>query len=70
MSDLTATELRPTVLRTVKQTAERLGMTEPALRWLIHEGRGPRSFVLEGRRKFRDADIEAYIAEAFGDDVA
>jgi predicted DNA-binding transcriptional regulator AlpA len=59
--------IEPTRLLTVKQAAEKLAMTEGALRWLLTQERGPRSFKIDGRRKFREADLEAYIAAAMGE---
>jgi excisionase family DNA binding protein len=52
-------------LLTVGATAERLGRSEPALRFMIHKGTAPRSALVGGRRMFRASDVEAYIAAAF-----
>lgn len=52
-------------LLTVKQAAERLSMSEKALRWHVHNGTAPRSALVAGRRKFREHDIDAFITAAF-----
>jgi excisionase family DNA binding protein len=56
-----------TRLLTVAQAAERLGRTPAALRFMIHAGNAPTSAMVGGRRMFREADIETYIALAFGE---
>lgn len=57
-------------LLTVAETAEMLRMTPAALRYRIHVGDSPKSALLGGRRRmFRRADVEAYIANAFGGDA-
>jgi hypothetical protein len=56
--------IEPTQLLTVKQAADRLAMTESALRWLFTQGRGPKSIKIDGRRKVRAVDLEAYITAA------
>lgn len=57
-------------LFTVKETAEQIGRTQAALRFMIHAGTAPRSAMIGGRRMFRAQDIDAWIAAAFGDEAA
>lgn len=52
-------------LLTVEETAAMLRRTPAALRYQIHMGTAPRSAKILGRRMFRLADVEAYIATAF-----
>ena len=53
-------------LLTVRETAERLGMTEAGLRWQMHTGNAPKSAVIGGRmRRFRESDVQGYIDAAF-----
>lgn len=69
----TTTSLTPSgwgELLTVDETAARLRRTPAALRFMIHRGTAPKSALIGGRRMFRAADIDAYIANAFGDDAA
>lgn len=58
-------EIRPVMLRTLKEAAERLRKSEDQLRWMIHAGTAPRSAKIGGRRMFRESDIEDYINAAF-----
>lgn len=67
---MTEVAVRRPELITVGEAATRLGRTEAALRFMIHNGTAPRSALIGGRRMFRDADVDAYIAEAFGDAAA
>jgi len=60
----------PTRLLTVREAAARLSRSEKQLRWMVHQKTAPKSAIIAGRRMFREADIEAYIAAAFGDDAA
>ncbi|WP_230670705.1 helix-turn-helix domain-containing protein [Rathayibacter sp. Leaf248] len=53
------------VLLTLAETAERLRKTEAQLRWMIHRNSAPKSGLIGGRRMFREADVEAFIAAAF-----
>lgn len=55
---------------TVDETADQLRKTPQALRWMIHRGTAPKSGVIGGRRMFRQSDIDAYVASAFGELVA
>jgi predicted DNA-binding transcriptional regulator AlpA len=56
------------VLLTLPETAERLRRSEAQLRWMVHQNTAPRSAKIAGRRMFRESDVEAFIATAFGDD--
>jgi len=73
---MTVTQMRPDDrLLTLPEAAERLRKSEQQLRWMIHAAKSdpskaPRSGTIGGRRMFRESDIEAFIAQAFGDDVA
>jgi excisionase family DNA binding protein len=58
------------VLLTLSETAERLRKTDPQLRWMIHQGTAPQSALIGGRRMFRAADVDAYIAAAFDGEAA
>lgn len=53
-------------LLTVAEAAEQYGKSEPAFRWMIHQGIAPRSAKIGGRRLFRQEDIDEHIATAFG----
>lgn len=61
--------IRPELI-TVGEAARRLGRTEAALRFMIHNGTAPKSALIGGRRMFRGTDVDAYIASAFGEDAA
>lgn len=52
-------------LWTLAETAEALRKTPAQLRWLISQGRAPKSALIGGRRMFRAADVEAWIEEQF-----
>lgn len=54
-------------LLTVAEAAEQLRRTESQLRWLIHTGQAPKHGKIGGRIYFRQSDIDAFVAEAFGD---
>src|SRR5699024_9422491 len=52
-------------LLTTRDLTEMLPYSEGTLRWMRHEGRGPKSFTLPGGRKvmYRESDVLAWIAE-------
>ena len=50
-------------LMTLGDVADRLSVSEASLRYLVQEGRAPRSFKVGRRRMFRPADVEAFIEE-------
>ncbi len=54
-------------LLTLSEAAERLRRNDSQLRWMIHQGTAPRSALIGGRRMFREADVDAFIEEAFDD---
>lgn len=56
-----------TSLLTLDETAIRLRKSPQTLRWMLHRGTAPKSALIGGRRMFREADVEAYIAAAFHD---
>lgn len=45
--------------------AERLNRSVAQIRWMEHNGTGPKSAKLAGRRCWRESDVEAWIAAAF-----
>lgn len=53
------------LLLTLAETAERLRKSEAQLRWMIHKNTAPPSGLIGGRRMFREADVEEFIAAAF-----
>lgn len=52
-------------LLTTEEVAELLPYTAGTLRWMRHEGRGPKSFTLPGGRKvvYRESDVLDWIAQ-------
>ncbi|OIH95240.1 helix-turn-helix domain-containing protein [Curtobacterium sp. MCBA15_001] len=54
-----------TVHLTLAETAKRLRKSQAGIRYMIQTGTGPRSGLIGGRRMFRAADVEAYIASQF-----
>lgn len=54
-------------LLTLEETAELLRKSPAQLRWMIHNGTAPKSAKIGGRRMFREAEVLAWISEAFGD---
>jgi predicted DNA-binding transcriptional regulator AlpA len=57
-------------LMTIPEVAERLRKSEAQIRWMRHNGTGPRSAKISGRVMFRSSDVEDYIAKAFEDGAA
>ncbi|QHK19725.1 helix-turn-helix domain-containing protein [Pseudarthrobacter psychrotolerans] len=60
------TDLRP-VLLTLDEVATVLRKSPSQLRWLIHNGKAPRSAKIGGRRMWREADVLAWIDAQFRD---
>jgi predicted DNA-binding transcriptional regulator AlpA len=60
---MTATE--PPELLTLPEVAAMTRQSQATLRWLRHDGRGPKSGKLGRRVVYRRADVEAWIAAAF-----
>ena len=54
----------PTLL-TLEEVAALLRKSEAQLRWMIHSGTAPKSAKIGGRRMFRAADVDAFIAAQF-----
>lgn len=52
-------------LMTLKEVAERIRRPEAQLRWMRHNGTGPRSAKIAGRVMYRQSDVEKWIADAF-----
>lgn len=50
-------------LMTLRDVADRLSVTEATLRYLIGQGRAPKSFKVGRRRMFRPTDVEAFIEQ-------
>lgn len=57
-------------LLTLREAALALRKSEKQLRWMLHTGSAPKSALIGGRRMFRQSDVDAYIAAAFGELVA
>lgn len=53
------------VLLTLSEVAKRLRRSEAQLRWMRHNGTGPRSAKLAGRVMYRRGDVERWIDEQF-----
>ncbi|NUU30847.1 helix-turn-helix domain-containing protein [Arthrobacter sp. C9C5] len=54
-------------LLTLTEAAAKLRKSPASIRWMIHNGTAPKSALIGGRRMFREADIDFYISQAFGD---
>lgn len=52
-------------LMTLSEVAERLRRSEAQLRWMRHNGTGPRSAKIAGRVMYRQSDVERWITDAF-----
>ncbi|MFF2387846.1 helix-turn-helix transcriptional regulator [Agromyces sp. NPDC058104] len=52
-------------LLTMKEVAERLRKTVPALEYQVHVKKAPPSALIGGRRLFDEDKLEAWIAEQF-----
>lgn len=48
-------------LMTVEQAAEYVALKPKTLRNMLSAGRGPRSYKIGGRRRFRQSDLDAWI---------
>lgn len=55
-------------LLTMDEAAKTLRKTPAAMRWMRHNGTGPKSGIIGGRVMYRRTDIDAYVAAAFDDD--
>lgn len=55
----------PERLLTRREAAARLALSEEGLRYLNRKGRGPAYIVLGHRAVYREADIDAFIRNAF-----
>lgn len=53
-----------------KEVASKLAVTEAGLRWQIHQGTAPRSAIINGRRMWVVAEVDAFIEAAFASDAA
>lgn len=45
----------------LREVSELTGVPEPTLRWWRHKGIGPKSFKLQGRVAYLEADVEEWI---------
>lgn len=59
----------PDRLLTVPEVAERLRRSPAQMRWMRHQGEGPRSAKIAGRIMYRRGDVEAWIQEQFDADT-
>lgn len=57
-------------LLTLREVAELIRRPEAQLRWMRHNGTGPRSGKLAGRVMYRQSDVERWISDAFEGSVA
>lgn len=55
-------------LLTLPEAAELLRKSPASLRWMRHNGTGPKSGLIGGRLMYRRTDLDAYIAAAFDDE--
>lgn len=55
------------VLWTLTETAEVLRKSPSQLRWMIHNGTGPKSGLIGGRRMFRESDVTAFVEAQFAE---
>ena len=54
-------------LLTLTEVAEMLRKTPAQMRWMRHNGTGPKCAKLGGRVMYREQDVLDWINEAFGD---
>ena len=54
-------------LLTVKESAEYIGRSEAAVRWLIHQNKFAKTAIVGGRRVTRESDLQAWVNAAFDD---
>ena len=59
------TTVNPDPLMTLPEVAERLRRSPAQLRWMRHNGTGPRAAKISGRVMYRASDVEAWIDEQF-----
>lgn len=57
-------------LLTLEEAAVLLRKSPAQMRWMRHNGSGPKSAKIGGRVMYRREDIEKYIADAFAADSA
>lgn len=62
------TNQEPPALMLMPEVAEYIRRSEAQLRWLRHQGRGPRSAKVAGRVMYRRVDVERYVEECFAED--
>jgi len=60
----------PAVLLTIDEAAKRIRRSPAALRYMVHKGTAPRSALLAGRRVFKEADIDAWVEQAFAQEAS
>lgn len=54
-------------LLTLNEVAEMLRKTPAQMRWMRHNGTGPKCAKLGGRVMYREQDVIDWVNEAFGD---
>ena len=59
------TAANPLNLKTLDEVAEMLRKTPAQMRWMRHNGTGPRSAKLGGRVMYREQDVLDWINAAF-----
>lgn len=59
--------IQPVRLLTLDEVAIMLRKSPAQLRWLRHQGTGPKSAKLGGRVMYREQDVTEWINRAFGD---
>jgi predicted DNA-binding transcriptional regulator AlpA len=62
MSTITALKLL-----TLEEVADMLRKTPAQMRWMRHNGTGPKSAKLGGRVMYRESDVVEWINSAFGE---
>lgn len=65
-----ATQPEPLRLLTVREVAEMVRLPEATLRYYRATGKGPKSGKLGGHVLYREADVLAWVREAFKEQTA
>ena len=55
-------------LRTLPEIAKYLRKSEAQLRWMRHNGSGPKSALVGGRIMYRQREVDAWLDEQFAND--
>lgn len=51
----------PSIMLSLREVAERLGVSEATLRWWRHEGTGPKGFKLGRHIRFLEDEVNAWL---------